>query len=505
MNKWEEIEKIIKNKAYHENEDIKTLVEKLSIYHEELVFQNDELKRVNEYLENVKNDYQHLFYSAPVAYFIIDNFATILETNHNTNKLFGNVIAKKITKLLISTSKNDFYIFLHALFNEGEARTNANFMRHNTSIHMEVIGKKINSENNRYLITCIDFEKHYRNLKEVSTLSYKDYLTGLYNRRFFEKHLRKISTDLLPVSVIIADVNGLKVLNDAFGHNKGDELLKETASILLANSKPEDISARIGGDEFAVLCTKTSNEDSKRKIKEYQKAFSKLKIDNIDFSVSFGSATITSIVEDIDELIVNAEKQMYESKIKNEHVNSTRIVDSILEKLWEKHPAEEVHSKKVAEYMKKMAEHLKFHDDRIEIMELTGLMHNIGKITNEKTILSNSFRLTASDYGEIRKHPEVAYRILKSSSKYSNFAHIVLYHHEWENGNGYPKGLTGSDIPFFTKVLSVCEAFSAMISDRPYRSAMSKEDAIAELEANAGTQFNQEVVEKFVEMIQKEY
>ncbi len=504
MKKWEEIEKIIKNKAYEEDEDIKSLIQKVSTYHEELIFQNEELKRINEYLQKIKNDYQELFYSAPVAYFIIDNFATILESNHNANELFGNVIAKKITKLLISTSKNDFYLFLHALFNDDKARTNVSFMRYNGSIHMEVIGKKISSEKNRYLITCIDFEQHYKTLQEINTLSYKDYLTGLYNRRFFEKHLRQIKGDLLPVSVISADVNGLKVLNDAFGHNKGDELLKETARIMLENTKRENIIARIGGDEFAVLCTNTSSEKCQAIIEQYKASFAKLKIDNITFSLSFGSATINSMVEDIDELINNAEKEMYQDKIKNEYLNSAEIVDSILNKLWDKHSSEEHHSKRVADYMKRMGEHLGFDDDRINIMRLAGLMHNIGKITNENTILSSSLRLSASNHGEIKKHPEVAYRILKSSSKYSKIAHIVLYHHEWENGKGYPKGLTGSDIPFFTKVLSVCEAFSAMTSDRPYRSAMTQADAIAELEASVNTQFDKDVVEKFVEMIKAE-
>ncbi len=504
MKKWKEIEEIIQNKAYSKDDDIKSLVEKISIYHEELIFQNEELKRINEYLEKIKNDYQNLFYSAPVAYFVVDNFATILESNHTANKLFGKVLAKKITKLLVATSKNDFYLFLHALFNEDEARTNVSFMKDHSSIHMEVIGKKISSEQNRYLITCIDFEKHYNNLKEINTLSYTDYLTGLHNRRFFEKHLREIRGDLLPVSVISADVNGLKVLNDAFGHNKGDELLKETAKIMLEHSVPEDIIARIGGDEFAILCTKTSSKEAQELINNYRKAFSKLKVNDINFSLSFGSATINSMVEDIDEIIGNAEQKMYQDKITNEYLNGAKIVESILQKLWKKHPSEEIHSKKVAKYMKQMAQYLNYDEDRVKNMELAGLMHNIGKITNENTILSNSVMLSASEFGEIRKHPEVAYRILKSSSKYSKIAYVILYHHEWVDGNGYPKGLTGKDIPFFTKVLSVCEAYSAMTSDRPYRSAMTKEDAIAELEASVNTQFDKEVVEKFVDMIKAE-
>ncbi len=505
MKKWEEIEQLIKNEANIYNiKDVETLLAKLSTYHEELVLQNEELKRINEYLEELKNDYRNLFYSAPVAYFVIDNYATIIEANNIAMRLFGDVLSKKITQYLIPTSKNDFYIFLSRLFHHKENRTNASFITKNKSIHMEVIGKEISSDNNKFLITCIDFEKHYQTLEETSRFSYKDHLTGLYNRRFFEKSLRSISEDLLPVSVIIADANGLKVINDSFGHAKGDELLQNASQVLLNNTDPNNIIARMGGDEFAVLCTNTSAEECEDLVKNYYKSSSKLVVDNIKFSLSYGFDTIYSITDDFDDLIVSAEKKMYSKKIKHELQNNSEIVDSIFTKLREKHPEEKMHSERVASYMKRFGKYLDYDEDRIKAMYLSGLMHNLGKIATEENILRKSYPLTISDYAEIKKHPEVAYRILKSSSKYSKIAHIVLFHHEWVNGDGYPKGLKDKDIPLLSKILSVVEAYVSMTSDKPYRSAMTKNDAIAELEAYVGTQFDRRVVEKFVEMLKKE-
>ncbi len=503
INKWEKIKEILKSQPDISSDTARSeMVEQLSIYHEELLFQNEELSRFNRELEELKNNYQELFDFAPMAYFIINKKRLIVEANTKAKLLFGNVLQKSITTYVPPDSRKDFYIFLETLFRERNNRKDIIFISWDTSIHMEVIAKKIVSKKDHFLIACIDCSKHYETIEKMSNITYKDHLTGLYNRRYFEQEIHNINPQKdLPYSFIIADVNGLKVLNDSFGHHKGDELLEKASQIMAGLNRKRYIISRIGGDEFAILLPNTSSPECKKIMSQFQVACSKLTINDITFSISFGTATMTSIQEDVDNVIIHAEEDMYHHKSINEPEITTEIVNSIFDLLCKRCPKEKLHSKRVADYMIKFGEYMKYDQEYIDLLELAGLVHNIGKVAIDYSILNKVEPLSSNDYFEIKKVPEIAYRVLKSSSKFSKIAHIILYSHEWINGRGYPKGLTGECIPFESKLLSVCDAFDAMTSDRPYRMAMTKSDAIAELEACVGTQFDKEVVKDFIKMI----
>ncbi|PIE68666.1 MAG: hypothetical protein CSA21_06300 [Deltaproteobacteria bacterium] len=503
IKKWEKIKNILKYQPDISNNTARSeLVEQLSIYHEELLFQNEELSRFNNHLEELKNDYQELFDFAPIAYFIINKKRLIVEANAKAKLLFGDVLQTSITQYVAPDSRKDIYLFLKTLFQERKSRKDIVFISWDTSIHMEVIAKKIVSKKDRFLVACIDCNKQYKTIQKMSNFSYKDHLTGLYNRRYFEKEIRNINPQKdLPYSLLIADVNGLKVLNDSFGHHRGDELLEKAAQIMSELNRKRYIISRIGGDEFAVLLPSTSSSDCKKIMGQFQKACSKLTINDIKFSISFGAATMTAVDEDIDNILIEAEEEMYRNKNIHEAETSTELIESIFTILCKRCPKEKLHSKKVAQYMKKFGEYMKYDQEYTELLELAGLFHNIGKVAIDYNILHKIEPLSSTDSSEIKKIPEIAYRILKSSSKFSKIAHIILYSHEWIDGGGYPKGLTGECIPFESKLLSVCDAFGAMTSDRPYRMAMTKSDALAELEACVETQFDKDVVKDFVKII----
>ncbi len=506
MNKWEKIENILK-KSSTLADDISRdeLIEHISIYHEELIFQNEELSRVNKYLEAIKNDYQELFDFSPVAYFIINKEGTVIEANAKVKGLFGNVLDKSITACVEPGDYKNFHVFLKNLFKENTSRINAVFVSWGIPVHMEVIGNQIASRQDHFFIACIDFEQHYRTMEKISDLSYKDKLTGLYNRRYFEREIFQTKTQKdIPYSVIMADVNGLKVLNDVFGHSTGDELLRIAAQVMCELSGKNHVIARIGGDEFAVLLPNVTEMDCKVLMNQLHEACLNLQVNSVRFSISFGSATMTLVTEDFESVIACAEKEMYKSKFLNEAANSSEMVESIFGILCKRCAREELNSKRVAGYMKRFGEYSGYDQDRIDTMHLAGLFHNIGKVAVDPVILDKKTSLSAEDYTEIRKSPEIAYRILKSSSKFSKIAHIILYSHEWVNGKGYPKGLTREDIPLDSRVLGVCEAFVAMTSDKPYGMAMTRMDAFAELEACSGTQFDRDVVKDFVKMVKQD-
>ncbi len=506
MNKWKKIESIL-NDTNRPLDDVSRieLCEQLSIYHEELLFQNQELKRINEDLTGLKNDYKELFDIAPVGYFIIDKKGKILKANSYISKNFDIKFKTNIIDYIEPSSEKKLNTFLKTLWQTNESRENVIFKSSDKSLPMELIGKSVISKENNYLIACLNLEKQFQSMEEMKALSFKDPLTNLYNRRYFEEKLYSMNqAEYMPFSVIIGDVNGLKLVNDTFGHSEGDALLKTAGEQMLKLGRSSDVIARIGGDEFAILLPNISEASAKNILERFNNSCSNLKIDKASFSIAFGSATINDVAENIEEIMIKAEEKMYQSKRSTEEQKGAKIINSILLTLYEKHPREELHSKKVAEYMRKIGTYLGYDKNHIEKMEKAGLFHNVGKVAIDPNILNHIATLSYDDYSELKKHVEIGYRILKSSSVFSQIAHIVLYHQEWVNGKGYPKKLKGSEIPIESRILSICVAYEYMISETSYREAMAQDDVLAQLETGADTQFDKELLNTFVTMIRND-
>ncbi len=505
MNKWKKIESILNDTSRPLDEASRIeLLEELSIYHEELIFQNQELKRINENLNKLKDDYKELFDFAPLGYFIIDKKARIIKCNSYIRKNFDVKLKANIIDYIEHSSDKKLNNFLNTLRQKNESRDTVVFKSSNKSFPMELIGKVISSKEDNYLIACLDVEKRLKSMEEIKALSFKDPLTNLYNRRYFEETINRMNQEEhMPLSIIMGDVNGLKLVNDTFGHNEGDKLLKTAGEEMLKLGRSSDVIARIGGDEFAIILSKISEDSVTTILDRFNQACSNLKIDNASFSIAFGSATINETSENIDEMISKAEEKMYKSKRLTEENKGVEIINSILVTLYKKHPREESHSKRVAEYMKKIGIYLGYDENQIERMEMAGLFHNVGKVAIDPDILNQISQISYDEYSELKKHVEIGYRILKSSSVFSQIAHIVLYHQEWFNGKGYPKKLKGSEIPLESRILSICVAYEYMTSETTYREAMPEDDAIAKLEAGANSQFDKKLVNAFVKMIRE--
>jgi putative nucleotidyltransferase with HDIG domain len=176
-------------------------------------------------------------------------------------------------------------------------------------------------------------------------------------------------------------------------------------------------------------------------------------------------------------------------------------IDLITNTLFAKNGRELIHSKNVSLLAENLAENMGFDKDNINLMRLTGLMHDIGKIGIPDSILNKDDRLTAEEYDEIMNHPEIGYRILSSVNEFSELSDFVLEHHEKWDGTGYPQGLKGEAIKIEARMISICDAFDAMLTLRTYREVLSREDAIAEIKRCAGSQFDPAIAEVFVKMI----
>lgn len=333
-------------------------------------------------------------------------------------------------------------------------------------------------------------------------MSYHDQLTGLYNRRFFEEELRKLDTsENLPISVIMGDINGLKLVNDSFGHAMGDRLLERAATIIKSVCRPEDVIARLGGDEFIILLPKASSSEASQAVARIKDLISKEKIANIDISFSFGYDTKENWQQHILEVLSNAENHMYRNKLHERSSMRSKTVDIIMNTLFEKSSRELMHSRRVSELCKAIASQMNFEKDVVNQISIAGLVHDIGKIGVDENILNKAGRLTEEEWREIVKHPETGWRILSSTSEFSELARFILEHHERWDGSGYPKGLKGEEISLEARIISVADAYDAMTSRRTYREEISRKKAIEEIKRCAGTQFDPAVVDVFLNLV----
>ncbi len=347
------------------------------------------------------------------------------------------------------------------------------------------------------VIVFRDFTEKKQKREKITYLSYHDQLTGLYNRRYFEEELSRLDTERnIPFTIVMVDVNGLKLTNDTFGHQIGDKLLNRVTEVMKGVCRKDEIIARIGGDEFVILLPNTDRSAAKQLVSRIYSSMEKEKrLDNIIVSVSIGYETKVSKEQKIRDIFTKAEEYMYRKKLTESQIMRSDTIKVIIETLNETNNIERIHSDKVNKLARKIGEGMNLDHDVLKEIEIAGLMHDIGKIGIDKLTLYKPGKLTDSEYKEIKRHTETGYHILRSVDEYKNLADYALSHHERLDGKGYPRGLSGEQIPFIARIISVADAIEAITAERPYRKAVSSKEAIAEIVRFSGTQFDPSIAE----------
>lgn len=333
----------------------------------------------------------------------------------------------------------------------------------------------------------------------IDKLERFDTLTGLSNRRQFSIELDRINQTGQPVSVILSDINGLKLYNEVYSSQEGDRLLARYAELLKAVMPERSFIARIGGDEFCVLLDHCDGERLERMVQRLSERISQEQTATAGYTVAIGSASSCDEDTSVYETVSIAEDRMYKNKLLLARSASNALISSLKTTLFERSDETEQHAARLEQICRDMGEHFHMTTSEIDDLKLFAILHDIGKIGISDAILNKPGKLTVIEFNLMKQHPAIGYRMASSVPILESIAYNILTHHERWDGTGYPKGLKTTDIPLASRILAVADAYDAMTNDRIYRKALSREDAIAELVRNKGTQFDPQVVDVFIE------
>ncbi len=340
----------------------------------------------------------------------------------------------------------------------------------------------------------ITFRKHYE--RQLEYVGAHDQLTALYNRRFLEKEISRLDTaQQLPLSIIMGDLNGLKLTNDVFGHREGDNLIVQAARLIRKACREGDLISRWGGDEFMIILPRSGAESAGevcRRIKDRCRAY---KCGPLQISIALGWATKNRAEENIWQVLKEASDNMYSDKFLNARDYEKTVVNSLRSALFNKSIETEEHVERLKAVCQIVGIKIGLSKRQLSDLDLLAGLHNIGKVAIDRNILKKTGPLTDTEWAQLKKHPEIGYRFARAVPELTPVCEYILAHHERWDGKGYPRGIKGDDIPLLSRILAVADAYDAMTHSRPYRKAISHQEALADLKRNAGKQFDPEIVD----------
>jgi two-component system cell cycle response regulator len=327
-----------------------------------------------------------------------------------------------------------------------------------------------------------------------------DDLTGLGNRRKLYDDLEGVLDGSAgEAALVMFDLNGFKQYNDSFGHPAGDALLARLGRRLARYVVGRGAAYRMGGDEFCIVVAHTPGEmalvvgGATQALSERGEGFF--------VSAASGCVLVPSEADSASEALRLADQRMYVDKQGERASAGQQSAGVLVRALSERHPRLGSHVEDVADLAASLARKLGLSADEIARAELTGGLHDVGKMAIPDDILEKPGPLSPDEWTFLRRHPLVGERILLAAPALAHVAGLVRSSHERFDGSGYPDGLAGTDIPLVSRIVYVCDAFDAMTSKRPFGEARTIEEALAELRRSAGVQFDPMIVTAFCELI----
>ena len=474
-----------------------------------------ERKKIEDELKRQKETIDALVKYSPDGIVMVDKNMRIIDVNSKFTEIFGYTIEECRGKFV-----DDFVVAEGIAGGYEEAERINEMARKNLKLEVETLRTAKDGKIVPVIIrgssTIVDgetvgYHAYYTDISErkaaeekIKYLSYHDKLTGLFNRAYFEEQLIVLDNEKhFPLSIIVGDVNGLKLTNDIFGHMEGDKLLVRIAEILTTNCGEKGIVARWGGDEFAMVLARTDEQLGMQICKRIREACERSEEEPVKISIALGNATKNTANENIREVIKEAEEKMYRHKLLESKSTRSNMIASLTKTLFERSHETEEHGERLREMSLALGKRMGLKDHELDGLSLLAILHDIGKIAIPDHILTKPGSLTEEEWVDMKRHPEIGYRIAQSSQELFSIAEYILCHHERWDGRGYPQGLKREEIPMLSRILTIVDAYDAMTSARVYKEAMSHDNALAEILRCAGSQFDPEMVAVFVEIMEE--
>jgi len=472
-------------------------------------------KQAEQKLSQQKQYFEALFKNSPEAIALVDTKKKIVDINERFATLFDykleEIKGNNIDTLLSRGKdlKSARYFSEQALQGKNIEEETIRYDRRERprSVHVKGIPVYLDGE----IVGCYgvysDISKRKRYEKQLQNYSLYDQLTELYNRNFFEEELNRLQKSReYPISIISADLDGLKLINDTMGHKVGDEYIKNCASLMKKSFRQSDILARVGGDEFASILTYTDEEEAKgvaERIRKHIKEYNDMH-QEFPLSISLGTATAYSPAESLEEAYKQADDRMYHDKLLHSSEVRNRMMEGLMGTLSERDFLSQGHDRRVARLCQAIAEKANLSLRQQNDLQLLARVHDLGKVGIPDRILFKKGPLTPEEREIVNQHSEKGYRIALSSPDLARVADLILKHHEHWDGSGYPLGIEGKEIPLECRILAIADAFDAMTHPKDHRESLSREKAMEEIKNHAGTQFDPGLVELFLEVMEEE-
>jgi diguanylate cyclase (GGDEF)-like protein/PAS domain S-box-containing protein len=461
-------------------------------------------KAVSEALRAELDKYQAIIATTMDGFWILDLKSRFLEVNDAYCDMIGysrkELLSMAVTDIEVIEKPEDTYKHAAKIAREGFDRFESKHRRKDGQIiDLEISVSYLQSGDGLLIAFLRDITDRKIAQEQLHFLSLHDNLTGVYNRNYLNQEMTRLDTERqLPISIIMADLNGLKLINDTYGHQFGDKILSSASQVITGNCRQEDIVSRWGGDEFVILLPQTSTEEALNLSKRIIDSCQDVSLEDVPVSMALGVATKTDPQQSLVDILKEAEDSMYKQKLTESRSTKNAVLKALLKTLEAKSFETEQHTRRMQQVAKQIGKIINLPDTEVNRLELLITLHDIGKINLSEEILTKDGPLKDDEWSEVRKHPETGFRIARATEEFSHVADDILAHHERWDGRGYPQGLQGNDIPLLARITAIADAFEVMTNGRPYKKALSPDEVSDEFKRCSGTQFDPELVKIFL-------
>ncbi len=471
-----------------------------------------DLMRVGKKVISSEEKYRSLIESTDDSVYMIDREGTYLFVNRQVLARLrvteANIIGKRYSDFHDAEDTMEFSGYLEKVFETGSShRYEHRSGKGGERWMLRTLSPIVEGRTGQVRFVAV-VSKEITDLKKTEEklkyLSLHDPLTNLYNRAYFEEEMHRLDNNRFDiVGLIMCDIDGLKLVNDTLGHDRGDDLLTVASQVIRKSFRESDVVARVGGDEFAILLPNSPRskvEEICARIRTSVVAYNK-KNPRLPLGISTGFAIRTGPGQSMAELYREADNAMYKEKLFGSQHARNVIVKNLLNTIETKGITTKQSLKRLRQLVTVLGREAGLPEKRLKDLALLAQFHDIGNISIHDRILLKPDSLTEDELLEVRKHCDIGHRIAQSAASLTPIADYILKHHEWWDGSGYPLGLTGEEIPLESRIMAIADAYESMTGGRPHRRAVSRGEALKELRRCAGTQFDPNLVKKFVKIV----